>query len=191
MQQPLSPPLPNDNEEIAPSLIYLTEEPIVVQALAAYADRLPTKRLLLAVEAALTQAGFAGGEMSLVIADDAMLHQLNRAYRGVDAATDVLSFPTAGEEDEREEPYVRSPEAETYLGDVIISYPMAERQAASAGHSVEDELCLLAVHGALHLVGYDHATLEEEAVMWAEQEAALAVLGITIAPARLAQVNPP
>lgn len=184
MQQPLSPQLPN--EEAAPSLLYLTEEPIVVQALAAYADRLPTERLLLAVEAALTQAGFAGGEMSLVIADDELLQQLNHAYRGVNAPTDVLSFPSQGEDDDRAGPSVQSPEAETYLGDVVISYPMAERQANSAGHSIEDELCLLAVHGALHLLGYDHATPEEEAIMWAEQEAALAVLGITIAPARLA-----
>lgn len=176
-QQP-SPPLPP--EEPSSSLRSVAEGPISLQAAAPYADLLPTARLLLAVEVALAQAGFAGGEMSLVIAGDEMLRQLNRDYRGIDAATDVLSFSSQEESDEAEGAFVQSPEAEAYLGDVIISYPTAARQAESAGHPIADELCLLAVHGTLHLLGYDHATPAEEADMWDVQAATLAVLGIAV-----------
>jgi probable rRNA maturation factor len=104
------------------------------------------------------------------------LHQLNLEYRGIDTPTDVLAF--SAREDLREPGvvFVVAPEAEAYLGDVIISYPRATRQAEVAGHSVANELCLLAVHGVLHLLGYDHATAEEESAMWAVQDAVLAGL---------------
>jgi probable rRNA maturation factor len=118
--------------------------------------------------------------MALVIASDTMLQELNRDYRSIDAPTDVLSFPTHEELAGHEEAFVQAPEAEAYLGDVIISYPKAARQAASAGHSTDDELCLLAVHGTLHLLGYDHATAADEAAMWDVQAAVLDVLGITV-----------
>lgn len=174
------PPPLQPHEEPSPPLFYLAEGPIVLQAAAPYADLLPTARLLLAAEVALAQAGFATGEMSLVIAGDEMLRQLNHDYRGIDAPTDVLSFSSQEESSEVEGTFVQTPEAEAYLGDVIISYPTAARQAESAGHPIADELCLLAVHGTLHLLGYDHATAAEEAAMWDVQAAALAVLGITV-----------
>lgn len=140
-----------------------------------FADRVPAERLRQAVAAALRHEGAPDAEMTLVIADDTLLHQLNREYRGIDAPTDVLSF-AAHDESAGQELFVTAPEALNYLGDVIISFPTAERQAAAAGQSVADELCLLAVHGTLHLLGYDHASPEEEADMWARQAQILASL---------------
>lgn len=79
-------------------------------------------------------------EISLVFCDDEFIQALNKTYRGLDKATDVLSF--AQEDDD-------------YLGDIVISVPTAERQAATAGWGIENELTLLSVHGLLHLLGYD------------------------------------
>lgn len=109
-------------------------------------------------------------DMSIVLTDDRQLHELNLDYLNVDAPTDVLSF-SAGEVD---------PETETlYLGDVAISIPRAIQQAQNGGHSVEAEVQLLVVHGILHLLGYDHSTDEEKAVMWAEQSKVLERLGLS------------
>lgn len=105
-------------------------------------------------------------DLSLVLTDDAQVQALNRDYLGIDAPTDVLSFP-AGDTD---------PDSDTlYLGDVIISYPRAVAQAVD--HTVADELRLLVVHGVLHLLGYDHAEPDEKAKMWAAQAEILTLLG--------------
>jgi len=141
----------------------------------AYQEHVPAQRLHQAIAATLRHDAAEDAEMTLVIADDQLLAQLNREYRGIDAPTDVLSF-AAHDESESQELFVTAPEALNYLGDVIISFPTAERQAAAAGQSVADELCLLAVHGVLHLLGYDHASPEEEADMWARQAQILASL---------------
>ncbi len=148
---------------------------IDVQTDVAYEGETPAERLRQLATAALQRCGAADGELSLVIGDDELLQQLNQAYRGIDAPTDVLSF-AAREESEGAEPFVTSPEMLNYLGDVIISFPTAQRQAAAAGHSVGEELSLLAVHGVLHLLGYDHASPEEEAAMWQLQAEILASL---------------
>lgn len=108
-------------------------------------------------------------EATIVLEDDLRLHELNLQFLGVDAPTDVLSFP-GGEIDPDEE--------EVYLGDIIISYPRAQSQAQAGGHALKDELQLLVVHGMLHLLGYDHAGEGEKAEMWAEQEKVLSRLGI-------------
>lgn len=76
---------------------------------------------------------------------DSRVRRLNREYRGKDKPTDVLSFPS----DERNE---RAP----YLGDIVIAAGVARRQARQAGHSLQTELRILALHGLLHLLGYDH-----------------------------------
>ena len=110
-------------------------------------------------------------EATLVLTDDDQLHELNHQFLGIDAPTDVLSFPS-GEVD----PDTGS----AYLGDVVISYPRAVAQAAAGGHPVEDELQLLAVHGMLHLLGYDHAEEGEKAAMWAAQADVLRSLGASI-----------
>jgi probable rRNA maturation factor len=108
-------------------------------------------------------------QVTLVITDDLALQQLNRDFLGIDAPTDVLAFSAQ----EEGEPFVVAPEAEGYLGDVIVSYPRAVAQAAEVGHPVEQELNLLIVHGLLHLLGYDHADEAGKAMMWARQDAIL------------------
>jgi len=110
-------------------------------------------------------------DLTLVLTDDAQIHELDRQFLGIDAPTDVLSFP-GGDTD---------PDTQTlYLGDVIISYPRALAQATAGGHPVEAELQLLTVHGALHLLGYDHGTPQEQAAMWKVQAEILALLGCPI-----------
>ena len=114
-------------------------------------------------------------EVSLMFTDDETIHEMNREYRGIDRPTDVLSF--ALEEGEEEEIY-GGPE-ENLLGDIIISVETATRQAEEYGHSVEREMAFLALHGMLHLLGYDHMEEEERKEMRAQEEAILASLGIT------------
>lgn len=108
-------------------------------------------------------------DITIVLTDDRQLHELNRDFLGVDAPTDVLSFPAAEED----------PETGTaYLGDILISIPRAAQQAETAGHPLEAEVQLLVVHGVLHLLGHDHAEAEEKARMWNEQAKVLERLGL-------------
>jgi probable rRNA maturation factor len=109
-------------------------------------------------------------DLTIVLTDDAQLHELNLEYLGVDAPTDVLSFP-ADEEDP--ETGVR------YLGDILISIPRATQQAQAAGHPVEAEVQLLVVHGTLHLLGHDHAEAGEKARMWKAQAGVMSKLGLS------------
>jgi probable rRNA maturation factor len=87
----------------------------------------------------------ARGVVSLALVSDRSIRRLNREFAGKDAATDVLSFPAAG-------PRVGIP----FLGDVVVATGVARRQAREAGHSLLDEVKTLALHGLLHLLGYDH-----------------------------------
>jgi probable rRNA maturation factor len=112
------------------------------------------------------------GELTLVVTDDEGIRALSRDFLGLDVPTDVLSFGAQ----EESGPFVSAPEAGSYLGDVIVSYPRAVEQAQEQGHSTEQELSLLIVHGVLHLLGYDHADDAEKAVMWARQDAILSIL---------------
>lgn len=106
-------------------------------------------------------------EVTLVVTNDSEVQQLNKTYRHIDAATDVLSF-TLGQN-----PFT-PPDMALYLGDIVISFPRCQAQAAEHDHTTQQEMNLLAIHGTLHLLGYDHATEPEKAVMWRLQEAALA-----------------
>lgn len=125
-----------------------------------------------AVVATLDHEGVpSNGEVTVLIAGDRRLRELNQEYMGSDRATDVLSFP-AGDP---------MPGVDHYLGDIAISIPRAKYQAAEAGHSIPDELRLLAVHATLHLLGYDHATPEEEKQMRSIQEKILSTLAREIA----------
>jgi probable rRNA maturation factor len=130
-------------------------------------------------QAIVTTADMAGqtvaGEMALVLIDDERMRELNRTYRDVDAATDVLSF--AAMDDSDPHALVLPADAPVYLGDVLISWPRARAQAAERGHAVEAELCLLAIHGLLHLLGYDHAEPDDRLHMWSIQQAVLSRLG--------------
>jgi probable rRNA maturation factor len=108
-------------------------------------------------------------DITIVLADDPQLQALNRDYLGMDAPTDVLSFP-ADETD---------PETgNRYLGDILLSVPRAEQQAKAGGHSLEAEAQLLVVHGVLHLLGHDHADVKEKARMWQAQGEILDRLGL-------------
>lgn len=110
-------------------------------------------------------------EVDITIVDDEEIHTLNREYRNVDRPTDVLSFALdEGEEDEPE--LIDGPE-EHLLGDIIISAETAQRQGEEFGHGLEREIVYLAVHGLLHLLGYDHMTDEDKKIMRAKEEEAL------------------
>ena len=109
-------------------------------------------------------------EVDITIVTDDEIHALNRDYRNFDRATDVLSF--ALDEDGGEPELVGGPEVHL-LGDIIISAETAARQAEEFGHGLEREIVYLAVHGLLHLLGYDHMQEEDKAIMRAKEEEAL------------------
>jgi probable rRNA maturation factor len=112
----------------------------------------------------------AGGDLTIVLTDDAQLHKLNRDFLGIDAPTDVLSFPAS------------EPDPETgaaYLGDILLSLPRAQKQARAAGHPLADEAQLLVVHGVLHLLGHDHGAAREKKKMWKAQREILDSLDLS------------
>lgn len=108
-------------------------------------------------------------ELSIILTNDARLHELNLNYLGVDAPTDVLSFPASETDPET---------GAHYIGDILISIPRAQAQADAAGHSLDAEVQLLVVHGVLHLLGHDHAEPEEKSRMWKAQTEILEQLGL-------------
>lgn len=108
-------------------------------------------------------------ELTIVLTDDARLKELNRDYLGIDAPTDVLSFPASETDPET---------GARYIGDILISIPRAQAQAAAAGHPLESEVQLLVVHGVLHLLGHDHGEPADRARMWKAQAEILAELGL-------------
>ena len=99
----------------------------------------------------------------LTLTGDEHLREYNRRYRGVDQPTDVLAF--AAQEKPRDQRFQAPPGTENWLGDIVISLPRARRQAREAKHSMDDEVRLLAVHGLLHLLGYDHGEPDDETQM--------------------------
>lgn len=116
-----------------------------------------------AVTAALAAAGFRKAwAVTVALTGDAEVRKLNRAWRGKDKTTDVLSFPVGSEGE---------------LGDIVVSVPQARRQAAEDGHPLRNELALLLVHGALHLLGYDHMKKKDADAMFPLQRRVLKRLG--------------
>lgn len=113
-----------------------------------------------------------GVDLSVVVTTDKEIHALNQQYRGIDAPTDVLAFA----DDAPDDRFVDAPDQARYLGDVILSLPRAQAQAAERGYDVWQEIRLLVVHGVLHLLGYDHATEEEREAMWRKQDTILGTL---------------
>jgi probable rRNA maturation factor len=126
-------------------------------------------------EAIKVAEGSEEAEVSLTLVDDIRIHELNRDYRGVDRPTDVLSF--ALQEETEDEPDILDYEDEL-LGDIIISVERARAQAEEYGHSFERELVYLAVHGTLHLLGYDHETEEDKAEMRLQEESVMTRVGL-------------
>ncbi|KPJ48734.1 MAG: hypothetical protein AMJ38_04630 [Dehalococcoidia bacterium DG_22] len=123
----------------------------------------------------LVAEGADPSELGVVISDDATVRELNRRYRGLDEPTDVLSF---GLGEPGEGPFALPPGEAAPLGEAIISYPTAVRQAEEVGHGVEAEVAHLLVHGILHLLGYDHVEVEDERVMRRREEEILADLDL-------------
>lgn len=117
--------------------------------------------------------GLKKASCSIIIVDNSYIHKLNKEYRGIDRVTDVISFAL---EDDKS---MIIPDGIRLLGDIYISIDKAKEQAKEYGHSLERELCFLAVHGLYHLLGYDHETKEEAEVMFKKQEEVLREYGIT------------
>ena len=97
----------------------------------------------------------ANSDMALVITGDEKIQELNLKYLAEDRPTDVLSFPM-NEQLDNAPVFINVPDGKTYLGDIIISYPTAVKQAAEHNHTVSREITILLIHGILHLLGYDH-----------------------------------
>jgi len=115
------------------------------------------------------QRSSRNADLTIVLSDDKHLQELNLQWMGIDAPTDVLSFPSDEIDPEN---------GNRYLGDILISVQRASDQAKTAGHSIEAEISLLTVHGILHLMGHDHADAAEKTKMWKAQGEILTLLGL-------------
>ncbi|AGF27012.1 rRNA maturation RNase YbeY [Bacillus amyloliquefaciens] len=116
-------------------------------------------------------------EVSVTIVTNEEIREINRDYRGKDTPTDVISF--ALEEEGEDEVEIVGADMPPVLGDIIISADRTKEQAEEYGHSFMRELGFLAVHGFLHLLGYDHLTKEEEEEMFSKQKDLLDEYGLT------------
>ena len=125
------------------------------------------------VNKAFEVEGVKKASCSIIIVDNTFIHKLNKEYRGIDRVTDVISFAL---EDDKS---MIIPDDIRLLGDVYICLDKAREQAKEYGHSLERELCFLAVHGVYHLLGYDHENEEEAKIMFKKQEEVLMEYGIT------------
>lgn len=117
-----------------------------------------------------------GSEVSITFVTNEAIHEINREYRDKDQPTDVISF--ALEEMGEGEIQIIGEGIPRILGDIIISTDRTREQAEEYGHSFERELGFLAVHGFLHLLGYDHMTEEDEKVMFGKQNSILESYGL-------------
>ena len=121
-----------------------------------------------AVAAALGDEHIREGEVGIVLADDARIQALNKSFRGSDKATNVLAFPAP-------KPQSNGPQP---IGDIVLASETMAREAEAEGKTAEHHLMHLAVHGVLHLIGFDHADDAEAVAMEARERAILARLGI-------------
>lgn len=118
-----------------------------------------------------------GTELSVTFVDNARIQEINKEYRDKDAATDVISF--AMEEMGEDEIEIIGADLPRMLGDIIISIERTKEQAAEYGHSFSRELGFLALHGFLHLLGYDHMTESDEKIMFTKQKEILDEYGLS------------
>lgn len=112
------------------------------------------------------------GIFNIIFVDNEEIHEINREYRNTDRVTDVISFALEDNEDVVYKDF-------RLLGDIYIAIDVAYDQAEEYNHSREREVCFLATHGLLHLLGYDHMNEEEEKVMFGKQDELLDNFGIT------------
>ncbi|WP_436956171.1 rRNA maturation RNase YbeY [Staphylococcus sp. AS1337] len=113
-------------------------------------------------------------ELSVTFVDKEEIQEINKMYRDKDKVTDVISFAL-----EEDEPEITGLDMPRVLGDIIICTDVAKEQADNYGHSFERELGFLALHGFLHLLGYDHMNEQDEKEMFGRQEQILNVYGLT------------
>jgi probable rRNA maturation factor len=133
---------------------------VLIQVHTKFASRVKNARLDQIARKTL-RSELASASLTVYITSDAEIRKLNRQFHGTNAPTDVLSFPMHEHRDETA--------SRPYLGDVVISYDRARVQARAAHWRIADELDLLAVHGILHLLGYDDLTPRKRAAMWKRQ----------------------
>ncbi len=124
------------------------------------------------LELAIQNQKLENVEFNIILVDNSYIHKLNQEYRHIDRETDVISFALEDTKDIIYDNY-------RLLGDIYISVEKAKEQAITYGHSLKREICFLALHGFLHLLGYDHMTKEDEKVMFELQEDILYEAGIT------------
>ncbi len=143
---------------------------------------LDARALASTVERLLAEIGEPGSSVSLTLVRDRAMRELNRAHRGKDAPTDVLSFPMLAPEAfdraGRTRPRARASGPERMLGDIVVSVDTAARQAADYDAPLEREMERLLIHGVLHLAGHDHLEPGERRIMEAEERRLAAVIGM-------------
>ena len=115
------------------------------------------------LEIAIKEEKLNDVEFNVILVDNNYIHELNKNYRKIDRETDVITFALEDNEEVNEEEH-------RLLGDIYISVDKAKSQALEYGHSFKREICFLAVHGFLHLLGYDHMNKHDEEIMFSKQE---------------------
>ena len=139
------------------------------------ADLEPAWLEAVAGEVLVAEGVGADTEVELLVSTQERIQQLNRDYRGKDEPTDVLSF-SAREQAADSPPFIPPPDGVLHLGEVIISYPQALKQAEERGHPLKKELAILLIHGLLHLLGYDHEEEAQEHKMQAREKELLSLI---------------
>ncbi|HUT97133.1 MAG TPA: rRNA maturation RNase YbeY [Dehalococcoidales bacterium] len=139
------------------------------------ADLEPAWLEAVAGEVLVAEGVGADTEVELLVSTQERIQQLNRDYRGKDEPTDVLSF-SAREQAADSPPFIPPPDGVLHLGEVIISYPQALKQAEERGHPLKKELAILLIHGLLHLLGYDHEEEAQEHKMQAREKELLGLI---------------
>lgn len=124
------------------------------------------------LEIAIKEEELNDVEFNVILVDNNYIHELNKNYRKIDRETDVITFALEDNEEVDEEEH-------RLLGDIYISVDKAKSQALEYGHSFKREICFLAVHGFLHLLGYDHMNKHDEEIMFSKQELILNEANIT------------
>jgi probable rRNA maturation factor len=138
-------------------------------------DEMTVQDLEKVADATLTYLNAPEGDLTLVFTDVRTIQNLNRDFAGENRPTDVLSFSNGDTDTET---------GKIYYGDVVLSIPIAERQAKEAGHSLREELTLLIIHGVLHILGFDHLEKDDQQMMWSIQDEILSRLGSKIVSPR-------
>jgi len=134
---------------------------IEIQTESTHANKINRNLIRYAVSSTLKKLNKSDVDVTIRLSNNKEIRKLNHFYRGIDEATDVLSFNQD----------VLDPDTgQFYLGDIIISLDRVLDQASDHGHSPDEECAYLAIHGTLHLLGYDHAEPEERTIMWTLQE---------------------